>query len=164
MAYVYRHIRLDKNEPFYIGIGSDNNYKRAYSRFKRSKFWNNIASKTEYSVDILIDNLTWEEACEKEREFIALYGRVNLNTGTLVNLTNGGEGMNGIVLTEETIMKFSISRMGNKNAASRLVLNTLNGIYYDSVKEAAISIGASVHPLYKKLSGRLKNNTRFIAA
>lgn len=23
MAYVYRHIRLDKNEPFYIGIGKD---------------------------------------------------------------------------------------------------------------------------------------------
>ena len=21
MAYLYRHIRLDKNEPFYIGIG-----------------------------------------------------------------------------------------------------------------------------------------------
>ena len=32
MAYLYRHIRLDKNEPFYIGIGSNelNNYKRAY--------------------------------------------------------------------------------------------------------------------------------------
>ena len=29
MAYVYRHIRLDKNEPFYIGIGSDKEYKRA---------------------------------------------------------------------------------------------------------------------------------------
>jgi len=23
MAYVYRHIRLDKNEPFYIGISND---------------------------------------------------------------------------------------------------------------------------------------------
>lgn len=23
MATVYRHIRLDKNEPFYIGIGKD---------------------------------------------------------------------------------------------------------------------------------------------
>lgn len=23
MAIVYRHIRLDKNEPFYIGIGKD---------------------------------------------------------------------------------------------------------------------------------------------
>jgi hypothetical protein len=29
MAYLYRHIRHDKNEPFYIGIGSDNNYKRS---------------------------------------------------------------------------------------------------------------------------------------
>ena len=29
MAYLYRHIRLDKNEPFYIGIGSDTNFKRA---------------------------------------------------------------------------------------------------------------------------------------
>ena len=31
MAYVYRHIRLDKNEPFYIGIGKDDSgeYKRA---------------------------------------------------------------------------------------------------------------------------------------
>jgi hypothetical protein len=23
MIYLYRHIRLDKNEPFYIGIGED---------------------------------------------------------------------------------------------------------------------------------------------
>jgi len=29
MCYVYRHIRLDKNEPFYIGIGSDFNYQRS---------------------------------------------------------------------------------------------------------------------------------------
>ena len=29
MAYLYRHIREDKNEPFYIGIGSDSTYKRA---------------------------------------------------------------------------------------------------------------------------------------
>jgi hypothetical protein len=29
MAYVYRHIRLDKNEPFYIGIGSDSSFARA---------------------------------------------------------------------------------------------------------------------------------------
>ena len=29
MAYVYRHVRVDKNQPFYIGIGTDNNYKRA---------------------------------------------------------------------------------------------------------------------------------------
>jgi hypothetical protein len=25
--YLYRHVRLDNNEPFYIGIGTKNKYK-----------------------------------------------------------------------------------------------------------------------------------------
>lgn len=92
MAYIYRHIRIDKNEPFYIGIGSDKTYKRAYqsSKTKRSEFWHNIASKG-YEVEILMDDLTWEQACEKEKEFISIYGRKDLGTGILVNLTDGGE-------------------------------------------------------------------------
>lgn len=33
MAYIYRHIRLDANEPFYIGISKSNtNYKRAFQK------------------------------------------------------------------------------------------------------------------------------------
>jgi hypothetical protein len=95
MAYVYRHIRLDKNEPFYIGIGSDNSYKRAFEKTKdkRSIFWNNIVNKTNYEVEILMDNLTWEQACEKEKEFISMYGRNDLGKGTLVNMTDGGDGV-----------------------------------------------------------------------
>jgi hypothetical protein len=102
MAYVYRHIRIDKNEPFYIGIGKDNTYKRAFqsSKTKRSDFWHNIASKG-YEVEILMDNLTWEQACEKEKEFISIYGRRDLGQGTLVNLTNGGDGV--IELSKESI-------------------------------------------------------------
>lgn len=43
MAYVYRRIRLDKNEPFYIGIGTDTkNYKRANVRSLRNRVWKNI--------------------------------------------------------------------------------------------------------------------------
>lgn len=38
MAYLYRHIRLDKNEPFYIGIGS--NKARCYTKKTRNKHWN----------------------------------------------------------------------------------------------------------------------------
>lgn len=101
MAYVYRHIRLDKNEPFYIGIGSDENYNRAYVTKQRNKLWNNIVSKSNYEIEILLDNLTWEQACEKEKEFIALYGRKDLNKGILANLTNGGEGTLGIIIDEE---------------------------------------------------------------
>jgi hypothetical protein len=36
--------------------------------------------------------LSWEEACEKEIELIEMYGRRKLGEGTLVNLTEGGQG------------------------------------------------------------------------
>ena len=107
MAYFYRHIRLDKNEPFYIGIGSDINYQRAYNYQRRTKYWKNITNKTQYKVEILLDNLTWDEACNKEIEFIKLYGRVDLNGGSLVNMTDGGEGQYGRKISEETRIKMS---------------------------------------------------------
>ena len=101
MAYIYKHIRLDTNEIFYIGIGSQDKYKRAFSLIKRNKFWKNIVSKTEFKVEIIEDGLTWEQACEKEKELISLYGRRDLNTGTLVNMTNGGDGTFGVKHSEE---------------------------------------------------------------
>jgi hypothetical protein len=103
MAYLYRHIRLDKNEPFYIGIGSDDKgqYKRAKNMVDRSVFWHKIVKKTGYQVEIMLDNLNWEEACQKEIEFIKLYGRIDLGKGCLVNLTDGGEGVLGFLFTDE---------------------------------------------------------------
>lgn len=91
MAYLYRHIRLDKNSVFYIGIGSDSDYIRAYSKRGRNRHWNWIVSKTEYEVEIIIDDISWEEACKKEIEFISIYGRVNYG-GILCNMTSGGDG------------------------------------------------------------------------
>lgn len=125
MAYVYRHIRLDKNEPFYIGIGSDDKgqYKRAYDNGLRSrnKFWNNIVAITKYDIEILLDDIAWEDACKKEIEFIALYKR-RKDGGTLANLTLGGEGqlgmcgeLNGMFgrkASEETRLKQSIVKKG----------------------------------------------------
>jgi hypothetical protein len=99
MAYLYRHTRLDKNEPFYIGIGSDTdgNYTRAYHSYCfRNKHWINIVSQTQYEVEIMMCDLTWEEACKKEIEFISLYGRSDKQKGTLCNMTDGGEGCVGL--------------------------------------------------------------------
>jgi hypothetical protein len=93
MPYVYRHIRLDINQPFYIGIGSDELYERSISHKSRNKHWMHIVNKIDYRIEILLDDLTWDEACEKEREFISLYGRRDLGTGLLVNMTDGGEGL-----------------------------------------------------------------------
>ena len=112
MATVYRHIRLDKNEPFYIGIGESE--RRAYNKVNRSKHWKNIANKG-YEVEVLFDNITWEEACEKERELISLYGRKDLKTGILVNMTAGGEGTFGYRHTEEAKLKNRLASLGPNN-------------------------------------------------
>lgn len=125
MAYVYRHIRLDKNEPFYIGIGSDDNYKRANCKLGRNNMWNKIVNKTKYRVDIVLDNLSWEEACEKEIELISLYGRINKFNGFLSNLTDGGEGTLGILFTEDRRVNLSIvakKRYENPNQRLKISL------------------------------------------
>lgn len=125
MAYLYRHIRLDKNEPFYIGIGSDSNFERAKTKLSRNVFWKRIVDKTDYLIEIMFENLSWEDACKKEKEFIQLYGRRDLHMGTLVNLTNGGDGQSTpsaetliklkYVKTKEHREKLRNAKLGSKN-------------------------------------------------
>lgn len=96
MAYVYQHIRLDTNEVFYIGIGSDTEGKfhRANEKKGRNSFWYKIVDKTDYRVEIIIDEISWEDAQNQEISLIKYYGRYDLNEGKLVNMTDGGEGGN----------------------------------------------------------------------
>lgn len=115
MAYVYRHTRLDKNEPFYIGIGSDEKYNRAYEKARRNSLWKKIVAKTDYEIEILIDNISFDSAKEKEIEFVKLYGRKDLGTGCLVNLTDGGDGTVNKVITDEYRKKLS------KSASNRVL-------------------------------------------
>lgn len=116
MAYVYRHIRLDTNQPFYIGVGSDTKFLRAYNFKARNIFWKRVVEKTEFEVEILFTDLSWEEACAKEVEFIKLYGRYDLNRGTLVNLTDGGDGSVGVIKSEATKKRVSVALMGKKRS------------------------------------------------
>lgn len=118
MAYLYRHIRLDKNEPFYIGIGTDKRYYRAFMKIKRNNIWYKITDKTDFKVEIVFDDLTWDEACNKEKEFIAIYGRKDCGNGILCNLTDGGEGAIGrkYITSEETKAKLSKAHKGKKSS------------------------------------------------
>lgn len=109
MAYVYRHVRLDKNEPFYIGIGK--NKSRAFSKANRNRFWKGIVKESEYRVDIIFDDLTYEECKEKEKEFIAIYKR-KTEGGTLCNITLGGQGVLGLVHTIEAREKMGAPNKG----------------------------------------------------
>jgi hypothetical protein len=109
MAYVYRHIRLDKNEVFYVGIANHKrkDYVRANEKSRRNDWWKKIAEKTNYRIDIVFDDVTIEFAKQKEIEFIQLYGRKDLGLGTLVNMTDGGDGLNNRVFTSEYKKKLS---------------------------------------------------------
>lgn len=129
MAYVYRHIRLDKNEPFYIGIGKDKNFYRAKAKSKRNNLWNKIVSKTDYEIEIIFEHEDYEIIKEKEKEFIELYGRKDLSKGSLSNLTDGGEGALGHIPSLEKRLNQSIRQKGVKNPAHGLKLKGIKKPY-----------------------------------
>ena len=110
MAIVYKHIREDLNEVFYIGMGE--NEPRAHTEYKRSVPWKNVTNKTKYRAEIIFNNLTWEEACEKEKEYIKFYGRRDLGLGSLVNMTDGGEGGLGKIVSEKHRIAVSKAQKG----------------------------------------------------
>lgn len=101
MHYLYRHIRLDTNQVFYIGLGTKtrqdmfltvkSEFYRAYDFKKRNIVWKRIAAKTDIRVEILFesDNLSFIQ--QKEKEFISMYGRLVDQTGLLANLAEGGD-------------------------------------------------------------------------
>lgn len=101
MAVVYMHKRKDTLEPFYIGIGQK--LQRAYTTNKRNKYWHNIVNKHGYEVEILYENVSWSLAKEIETILIYGYGRKDMGTGTLCNLTDGGDGSVNFKHTPESI-------------------------------------------------------------
>jgi len=115
MAYVYRHIRKDKNQVFYIGIGNTPGLHRAKSKSSRNKIWNNIVKNTDYDIEILFEDIDWDFAVKKEIELISMYGKIIDNTGTLCNITNGGEGCSGFNHSDEFKNKLKEERVGFKN-------------------------------------------------
>lgn len=152
--YLYRHIRLDKNEPFYIGIGtkpisknymsSKTEYARAYVKSAKSSFWNKVVSKTDYRVDILLESNDYEFIKEKEKEFIKLYGKKSLNKGSLVNLTDGGEGFTGFIPSKETRQKIRIANSKRivTEAQKELLRNYQKGVKQseETIKKKTISL------------------------
>jgi len=90
MAIVYAHRRKDTNNIFYIGIGKD--LYRMGKKTNRNKYWHNIVNKFGYTKELIHKDISWSDACEFEKFYIALYGRKDKNKGSLVNLTYGGEG------------------------------------------------------------------------
>jgi len=97
MYSVYKHIRPDTNQVFYVGRGTK---QRSNSKGKRNIFWQNIVKKNNgnFTIEIIKEDLSLEESNKLEIELIKFYGRKDLGLGTLVNLTDGGDGINNLTL------------------------------------------------------------------
>ena len=102
--YTYAYLREDRT-PYYIGKGKGN---RAYRRRDKGI----KPPKDKSKILILKQNLTEEESFRHEVYMIAVFGRKDLGTGILHNKTNGGDGVSGAVVSDETRRKMSEALKG----------------------------------------------------
>ncbi len=129
--YTYELWDPIKNEPFYVGKGTNNPGYVRHS--KHIKMANNTIKDTDpnrhkihrikkilslgYTPEtkIVFETDIEEEALNKEIELIKLYGRRNLKTGCLTNLTPGGEGFTQEYFTQEKRDEISKRVSGSGN-------------------------------------------------
>jgi hypothetical protein len=105
-VYVYRDPRpLKKDQPVYVGKGTGDRDISHWSKGSHNKPFQDFISHLKQRGLVALCERVFEteveaEAFAKEIELIAFYGRRNTGTGTLFNLTDGGEGGSGTVRTK----------------------------------------------------------------
>lgn len=149
--YVYALIDPRNNQPFYIGKGSGKQgFRRIKSHFyKEGKRGNPLKASVINKIEklglsvgeqIMAFDLSEEDAFAVEKIFISMYGRRNIKTGILTNLTDGGEGSSGTVWTEEQRKNksewnkaFWKNPLIKEQARQRMLVRIeKNGIYFHS--------------------------------
>jgi hypothetical protein len=100
-GYLYIHKRLDTGYPFYVGISFDKNFSRAKDMQGRNPHWKRIVKKHGYKIEIVFQKLPSELLYKKEIEFIKLFGRVDLGTGILSNMCDGGKSITNYSPSDE---------------------------------------------------------------
>ena len=107
--YVYQHRRADDGRVFYVGKGTERPrhkqpvYERANEHDSRNQYWQRSVAKHGVIVEIIASFMSDQDAQAFEREKIAEYGRQNL-----VNLTDGGDGCAGLIVSQEARQKLSV--------------------------------------------------------
>jgi hypothetical protein len=111
--YVYSYISKTSGLPYYIGKGKDN---RAFHKHGRI-----AVPKDKSRIVFLETNLTELGAFALERRYIKWYGRRDIKTGILLNMTDGGEGTSGYIFTSEHREKLSKAQLNREPRSSETI-------------------------------------------
>ena len=107
MFYTYLWLRED-GTPYYAGKGKG---RRAYTPDSH------CSRPPKDRARIIVQEFEFEsDALAAEVFLIAFYGRKDLGTGCLRNLTDGGDGVSGYVMPEYVRQKVSIAKRGKAPA------------------------------------------------
>jgi hypothetical protein len=113
--YAYLYSDID-GTPLYAGKGHG---RRAWRHVSNKNHLSNLLRKRQRNGVCLIPKLYNVESKELallvEEELIDLYGRRDLGTGSLLNLTDGGQGQSGLVQSEYKICRLIECRTGENN-------------------------------------------------
>lgn len=115
--YVFKH------EPFYVGKGIGRRaIKHIYevngnfNRYKINKIKKIMSHTGRIPMIVIIQSdLSDAAAMDLEKSLISLMGRLDIGTGILANMTDGGDGHSGVVQTEATKKKRNLYRKGENN-------------------------------------------------
>ena len=121
---VYIHRKKSDDAIFYVGMGNPDRPKSK----ERSVVWKRTVNKHDYYIEVLFEGLSSEEAFDIEIYLISRFGRRDKGLGSLVNLTDGGEGANG-----------------GDNNRGRPVYNIETGEFFNNIKEGIIGSNISVY-------------------
>jgi hypothetical protein len=157
--FVYKHIREDKGNVFYIGIGklrSDKSattfkmkHYRAYSKQGRNPIWKRIIEKTNYKVEIIITGISFKEAKNLEIDLISKYGKIK-EKGLLANLSDGGE----------TVSQDLITVLNDPKCSERVYQYDLDGNFIKewlSTNQIKRELGFNNSVIRKALKGKTKS-------
>lgn len=147
-----------KGTPFYIGKGSGHRATNHFSdSYKKSNPWKtNIIDKYQDDVEVIILSRhdREQEAFDTEAFLIKFYG-MRGRGGILVNLTNGGGGTSGAIVTEEMKDKRGngIRRFSKEAFKSALESYYLHG---ESQTQVAKSLGVHQSQFSQAILGKTR--------
>lgn len=120
---VYSHTYENEDKPFYIGQGR---LSRAFNFLNRDKSWKTkVQDETKVKVNILYIDISIEESITLEKKLIAKYGRIDNNTGCLVN-GNDGDTAIGCKGSSNFFYDKHLYDKDNGNFGNKYSLNSLS--------------------------------------